>query len=177
MAPARLGFRCTRCGQCCRTHRVPLTDADLKRLIDATGLGEEQIVEWLSPLEIDMTGEPETFVELRAGRRLMTLAWRDDGCRFLEDDGACSVHAARPAACAAFPYALEQGSLELLPLGVCEPGWDGPADPAPWHASCEQLERELESYVERVAEHNRRQRRLRLAGRSAEERMRRPESE
>src|SRR4051812_48452278 len=101
-----LRFRCTECGNCCRDLRVPLTDADLRRLVHASDLPASRIVEWLPSEAVDLTGEPGSLVVLdhEQGRVLMTLAQEAGACRFLSADERCSVYAARPASCALFPF-------------------------------------------------------------------------
>lgn len=166
-APARdeLGFQCARCGRCCRTIRVPLTDVDLWRLAEATALPPATLVEWLAPDAIDMTGEPETFVRLPEGRRLMVLGHANGGCRFLHAE-QCSVHPARPTACRAFPFFVEDGRPGLLPDVPCDP--PEPPPQAALTAIAQQLTDELARYAERVGVWNRRQRaRLRLHRRPA----------
>lgn len=154
------GFRCPRCADCCRVVRVPLTDADLRRLNAGTGIEPAALVEWLGPDDIDMTGEPETFVALRPGRRLMVLKHGSDGCQFLTEE-RCSVYPHRPSTCAAYPFELSEGpgvpSVIRLPGAICEPD----ALPAPEEVSRANglVTEELRSYAERVVEWNRQQRR------------------
>ncbi len=107
-----------------------------------------------------MEGEPETFVSLRQGRRLMVLTQRDGACYFLRD-ARCTAHPYRPTACAAFPFALlPDGRGERL-AAPCEPATLPPS--ADLVAVGSALKVELERYVGRVQEWNRRQRhRLRL---------------
>ncbi|HEY3667542.1 MAG TPA: hypothetical protein VGL19_16165, partial [Polyangiaceae bacterium] len=64
-----LRFRCTACGNCCRDLRVPLTSADLRRLVDETGQAARTIVAWLEPEAVDMTGEPGSMVLLDHAER------------------------------------------------------------------------------------------------------------
>lgn len=154
-------FECERCGHCCRTIRVPLTEADLRRLTGASRLAAEQIVEWCAPNEIDMEGEPETFAHVREGRRIMVLSHVNGACRFLQDE-RCSVYPHRPTACAAFPFFVEAdgSAIGRLP-GPCEPT----SVPNPGHVRqvSATLSCELESHAWRVHAWNRRQRRrLRL---------------
>ncbi|MBN2192195.1 MAG: YkgJ family cysteine cluster protein [Polyangiaceae bacterium] len=161
-----LGIQCRRCGDCCRGARVPLTDRDLWRLVAATGLDPAALVDWLAPNEIDMTGEPETFVRLREGRRLMVLRHEREGCPFLVED-VCSVHPHRPLACATFPYDLDLGlGGEPVVIGLagasCVPR--GPPDVMRVADCLNRMRAELADYARRVTEWNRRQRRrLRLA--------------
>jgi len=53
-----------------------------------------------------MTGEPGSFVELSAGRRLMVLAWREGACSFLDPAQRCRAYASRPRDCRLFPFDL-----------------------------------------------------------------------
>lgn len=171
--PAR--FRCTECGDCCRRHRVPLTAADLFRLTDATGEPPAALIDWLAPADVDMTGEPESFVALRPGRRLPVLAFGGGACRFLEATGRCGVYDARPTACRTFP--LELGApegdeprrrLTVLDGAECPAEFDAEPDARGHIARLEERQRELEEHVALVTAWNRRQRRLGLARRPAE---------
>src|SRR5262249_46963044 len=130
-----LRFRCTACGKCCRTIRVPITGSDLKRLMARTNEAPERLIDWLAPDAEDMTGEPESFVRLREGRRLMVLAHRAAACRFLGADERCTVYAARPENCALYPFHLQSGKrggirrLRLFVEADCEYRMDGTNDP------------------------------------------------
>jgi Fe-S-cluster containining protein len=160
---AALSFRCTSCGECCRALRVAVTSFDVARLVAATGRSAAELVAWLAPGEVDMTGEPQSFVELREGRRLMVLAQASGACRLLGTDHRCSVYPARPRDCRAFPFDFSKVAahgatvrrLTLLPLQGCDFASDGQQslaelaseDAARWH--------ELERYQELVARWNR----------------------
>lgn len=167
-------FRCTRCGDCCRAHRVPLTAADLGRLTRFTNEAPETPVEWLAPLEVDMTGEPESFVELSGGRRLAVLAHRKSACRFLDASNGCTVYEARPACCRTFPLERARPApdgvrrLTLLEHAQCRGAFDAPPDAAEHLANLARREHELAEYLTIVLDWNRHQRRRRLAGRSVE---------
>lgn len=164
-----LRFNCTRCGNCCRRFRVPLTGADLQRLVRGTGLRAREIIEWLSPEQVDMTGEPETFVRFAEGRRLMMLAWQREGCRFSDDD-LCAVHDVRPSSCRMYPYDVQLGRrggirrLKLLDVSECEHTW---AEPEAGHRVAIAAARhraELVQYVHDVAQFNRLQEHRRRLG-------------
>jgi Fe-S-cluster containining protein len=111
-----LDFRCNGCGACCRSLRVSVTHHDLRRLLlgghgtpgqtAALGEGATALVDWLAPEAVDMTGEPGSFVELSAGRRLMVLAWREGACSFLDATQRCRAYASRPRDCRLFPFDL-----------------------------------------------------------------------
>lgn len=80
-----------------------------------------------------MTGEPESFIELAEGRRLMVLRQHQGACALLGADQRCRAYAARPRDCRAFPFDFitpsPDGSaarrLTLLPLARCEYDVDG----------------------------------------------------
>jgi Fe-S-cluster containining protein len=169
-----LGFRCTGCGSCCRTLRAAVTHHDVQRLAAATGTPAREFVAWLAPDEVDMTGEPETFVELAAGRRLMVLAQRagESACTFLGTNDLCRVHAARPRDCELFPFDAELDEtgrlvrLPLLPTTACEGDFEGANDAHALALAHARRERELAEYRAHVATWNRlaaRRRRFRHA--------------
>lgn len=168
-------FHCTECGDCCRRHRVPLTASDLARLVRATALPAPDLVDWLSPEEVDMSGEPESFVLLPAGRRLPVLAHarprselQESACRFL-DANRCAVYAARPACCRTFPLEL-QGDVEsgkrrlmVLPDAACPALFNGSDRSDETIRRLIERSHELGRHIELVQLWNRRQRRRRLA--------------
>ncbi len=164
-----LRFHCTRCGNCCRQFRVPLTDVDLARLVLATGRPPSELVDWLSPTEVDMTGEPESFVVLPEGRRLMTLAWRDEACRFLAAN-ECSVHADRPMSCRGYPFSVTLGRrggvrrLRLLDIRDCEHTWAAQQNVRNVARQAATQEAELVRFTQRVVAFNRSQRLRRRVG-------------
>ena len=129
-----LRFHCTGCGACCRSLRVAITHFDLARLMSALGVEAAELVEFLAPGAVDMSGEPETFVELGVGRRLMVLAQRDGACKLLALDDRCSAYDARPDDCRQFPFDLAEEpdgrslTLTLLPLEGCDYERSTPAD-------------------------------------------------
>ncbi len=155
-----LRFHCTECGNCCRRFRVPLTGADLHRLIADERRTPADVVVWMSPDEVDMTGEPETFVDLPEGRRLMVLRWTDGACAFLRDN-RCAVHAQRPSSCRMYPFDVRLGRrggirrLELLDLQDCEYTWEVPQKRERVAAWARRHRRELAAYVAVVGEFNR----------------------
>lgn len=142
------------------------------RLIRATGKRAPEFVEWLAPEDVDMTGEPECFVELRQGRRLLVLAMRNGACRFF--DGRCKVYSARPASCRTFPLEATLGTsdgvvhLQMLVDAACTGAFDGSPDEQGIAARHRMRTDELTHYVERVALWNKRQRLRRLLGRMTE---------
>ena len=116
-----------------------------------------------------MTGEPQSFVELSEGRRLMVLAEREGACRLLGADHRCSAYAARPRDCRTFPFdfaaavnaaqaqsAPPRHSLALLPPSSCEYASDGNNDVALLEAEDRARWSELQRYQALVARWNRR---------------------
>jgi Fe-S-cluster containining protein len=158
-----LRFRCTGCGNCCRNLRVAVTALDVARLAAATGTAAPTLVEWLAPDAVDMSGEPESFVELSEGRRLMVLAQSDGACALLDRDDSCSAYAARPRDCQTYPFDFEpppragssQRRLALLPLDGCEYAEDGDNDAVALAALDRLRFEELERYQAHVARWNR----------------------
>lgn len=114
-------FQCDRCSKCCRVHRVPLTREDVQRLSEG-GQKLEDFTEFLSPEEVDMGEEPESFAWLKQGRRVLVLRHAESnlGCVFLNEQG-CGVHPFRPAACRSYPYDRpdEGPGLGLVPGALC----------------------------------------------------------
>jgi Fe-S-cluster containining protein len=160
-----LAFRCTACGNCCRNLRVAVTIEDVARLAAATGSAPEALVAWLEPHAVDMTGEPESFVELSEGRRLMVLRQLDGACQLLRADNRCGAYAARPQDCRAFPFDFDEPPhrpgprrLMLLPLDSCEYTLDGQNDPTTLDAEDRTRWSELRDYQSVVARWNRRAR-------------------
>jgi Fe-S-cluster containining protein len=106
-----------------------------------------------------MTGEPQSFVELSEGRRLMVLAQRDRACLLLGTGDRCTAYAARPRDCRAFPFDFERSSgavgLRLLPLIGCDHAHDGTNDLARLAAEDAERWRELEAYQAIIARWNR----------------------
>ena len=115
-----LKFRCTGCGNCCKEPLLPLTDADLKRIVRHTGEASHELVRWVDKNGIDMDDEPEAFVVLRQGKRVMVLRHEGGGCRYLGTDDRCTIYNHRPLGCRIFPFdptfAEDTGKLRRLKL-------------------------------------------------------------
>ena len=161
-----LDFRCTACGNCCRTLRVAVTALDVLRLTRATGQAATELVTWLAPDQVDMAGEPQSFVELGEGRRLLVLRQVDGACVLLGKDERCSAYAARPRDCRAFPFDFDSAPregdagvarrrLRLLPLQGCDFASDGRNDVRTLSAEDQARWQELRAYQALVARWNR----------------------
>jgi len=161
-----LSFRCTACANCCRDLRVPLTTADLRRLVDHTGLSPAEVVDWLPASEVDLTGEPDSLVSLEHGseRVLMALAQHGGACRFLAVDASCSVYDARPGSCRLYPFDAAYGRrggvrrLRLLGGTACEAARDGHNDAHALREADQRRWSEHRAYLAQVSAWNRHQR-------------------
>lgn len=107
------GFRCQRCGECCRgeDNSVVAFPEEIRRIQRATDL------DWLEAVAPPEEGEWD-----REGC-FHTLEWRlqkeNDACRFYRD-GRCSIYPVRPMLCCTYPFYLDEGRLmhsECLGLG------------------------------------------------------------
>lgn len=165
-------FSCSRCGNCCRNHRVPLTHFDLSRLVESTRRQPDELVEWIASTELDMSGEPSSLALLPGGPAVMLLAVRDGACSLLSADESCTAHVARPMACRAYPLHASLGAkggvrrLRVLRGIDCEISLDGPPALRAVGNDHTRLRRELEAHQRLLAEWNRRQRRRRRLGRA-----------
>jgi Fe-S-cluster containining protein len=168
-----LRFRCTSCGNCCRDLRVPLTDADLRRLIDRTSRSATEFVAWLPTNAVDLIGEPGSLVLLdhQAGHALMVLAQRDGACVFLGASEHCGVYDARPGNCRLYPFSASFGRrggvrrLRLLGGTECDYARDGHNDAHALRRADEQRWAEHRSYLAQISRWNRAQRHRALLGR------------
>jgi Fe-S-cluster containining protein len=147
-----------------------VTAADLARLTRFAALPASDLVDWLSADEVDMTGEPESFVLLRGGRRLPVLAHANGACRFLDGANRCGVYAARPACCRTFPLELEEPDdgegrrhLTVLAEASCPGAFDGADGTLDATRRLDARGRELSHHAQLVQDWNRRQRRHRWA--------------
>jgi Fe-S-cluster containining protein len=127
------------------------------------------LIDWLAPHEVDMSGEPESFVELTEGRRIMMLRHENGACHLLDCSGRCSQYAARPAACAAYPFAFSDATAQhpsrlsvLLDAPCARIDLDNEAE-TQRAVAC--VESELNEYVAIVQRWNKQQIRRRFAGR------------
>jgi len=159
-----LKFRCTGCGNCCRDPLLPVTDADLHRIVEHTGLPANELVKWIDRHGIDLAGEPESFVMLRAGRRVMVLRHSHGQCRFLGADNRCTIYEARPQGCRIFPFDPdfnrkgEMVRLRMIEATECPYEKDGKNSKIEIRALHRLTESELESYRLKVVDWNRVQR-------------------
>ena len=118
-AKGLLKFRCTGCGNCCKEPLLPLTDGDVKRIAKGTGEKPQDFIRWVDRHGIEMDDEPEGFIMLRNGKRVMVLRHTRGGCYFLGKDNRCTIYKSRPLGCRIFPFDgtfSKDGKLRRLKL-------------------------------------------------------------
>jgi Fe-S-cluster containining protein len=157
---------------------LPLTHHDLRRIVEHTGDSPEAIVRWVDRWGIDMDDEPEGFVILRQGRRVMVLRHERGGCRYLDAENRCSIYADRPLGCRIYPFdptffqkGPREGKLRRLKLihsAECPYELDGSNDVDRLRRLHERYEGALSDYHEVIAEWNSAQRRRKRSGRAAQ---------
>jgi hypothetical protein len=101
----RIGFRCERCGDCCRGEEncVALFPFEIRSIMAAAG-GED----WLEAAEPPLEGEWD------ADGNFHTLEWRlakaGRDCKYHSKEG-CRIYEARPLICQTYPFYLDEGRL------------------------------------------------------------------
>jgi Fe-S-cluster containining protein len=152
-----------------------VTRADVTRLVTHTNLGPGAFLELLAPDQVDLVGEPESLAELPGGPRVVVLARHGGACVFLKADStgseSCSVHAARPLSCRAYPFDRPERGAEtvgLHPDALCPPETGhlavvqaGGDDSREWAAVVAERDRELYEHATWLDAFNRRQRQRR----------------
>ena len=107
-----VGFSCTRCGECCRgksgdDHLVLVSPHEVRRIIGSTGRRWEKVA------------EPFPCFICHGDTGSHTFEWclRRDGnrCRFLGEEGGCSIYPSRPWICRTYPFVLEGDILQVYP--------------------------------------------------------------
>jgi Fe-S-cluster containining protein len=149
-----LKFRCTGCGNCCKEPLLPLTRGDLLRIIARTGDDSADIVQWVDRNGIDMDDEPEAFVKLRPGKRVMVLRHQRGRCRYLGPDDRCTIYRSRPLGCRVFPFDPEFSTRgKLLRLQLNEEATECPYE-LDGSNRVDELRRLNERYEKANAEHH-----------------------
>lgn len=169
-----LAFRCTGCGNCCKDPILPLTDADVRRIVDAVGDAPEDFVRFVSGDVIDME-ERDAYAVLRGGRRVMTLRRERGACRYLGRDDRCTIYEHRPLGCRVFPFdptfRKRDGALvrlRLIDTTQCDYALDGHNAAGPLRQLSERYDGQTARWYERVAEWNAAQRARKRMGRAAQ---------
>jgi Fe-S-cluster containining protein len=85
---------------------VEITDADIRRLVEHTGIRADNLVKLYSKAEIESEEESD-WIKLSYGKRTMGLRKRRNGdCIFLSPDKTCMAYEARPMTCRIFPVCV-----------------------------------------------------------------------
>ncbi|HWQ19365.1 MAG TPA: YkgJ family cysteine cluster protein [Methanotrichaceae archaeon] len=101
----KIGFQCTRCGECCKgdENSVVVFPFEMRRI--ATRTGEP----WQETVEPPCTGEWDSQGNFH------TLEWRIKkrcgSCRYYKTDKGCQVYEDRPLLCSTYPFYIEDGAL------------------------------------------------------------------
>lgn len=157
-----LGFRCTGCGNCCRDTVVLLTDADVQRIMQATGRGAREFVRFFGPNAVEMGQRHPLWVTFDGGRAVMGLKWQDGHCMFLAEDNLCTIYEHRPVTCREHPFNVtlsDTGRVERLSLSRvvhCPHEWDGKVALTELKSVVRWNERQSDTYTEKVRAWNRR---------------------
>lgn len=103
------GFRCKRCGKCCKSawgdNTVSVFPSEARAIADATGREWLDIVKPMESIDADERGEYHTF-------EWALQKQKNGDCKFLRD-GACTIYEVRPLICRTYPMRLESGHVEL----------------------------------------------------------------
>src|SRR5258705_1554650 len=115
---------CATCvGDCCRRYLVPITLADIHRIVEATALHPREFV------QLVVHPVPPPGFRLRPGgdeQFLMLDRRRTGACVFLMElssgQARCGAYLHRPSACRTFPTSLRHGTPAVRTDVRCEPG-------------------------------------------------------
>ena len=157
-----LKFRCTGCGNCCKETIVMLTDHDVRRIVDGTGMAPREFVRFFGEDEIKMTKRHPFWIHFANRRATMALRWGRNRCFFLDKDDQCSIYHHRPVACREHPFNIDlsdSGAVEGLSISKvseCLYELDGKVTRRELAAVCRWNEGESEEYQERLKTWNRR---------------------
>lgn len=169
-----LKFRCTGCGNCCKDPILPLTDQDVLRIQQRVGVEAETFVRWVDRNAIEMDDEPEAFVRLREGKRVMVMRQGRGGCHFLDENDRCSIYGSRPLGCRIFPFDptyTKQGKLtrlKLIQATDCLYELDGSHDPETVRELHQRHDSATTRYHQRIADFNQEQARRVRRGKRAQ---------
>ncbi len=156
-----LRFRCTGCGNCCKDTRVMVTDADVRRIMQGTGLPAAEIVRFAGEEQIEVARRSAWWVRLGETRAVMILQRRDHHCTFLDGADRCTIYEHRPVTCREHPLEADfdaRGRLTGLrrsDIVACPHEWDGAIPVAELRDVTRWNERQTEDYTTKVAAWNR----------------------
>ncbi len=106
-----IGFKCSRCSQCCRReygdNTVAVFPAEIRKICEMHGFKPEEIILPAPSHDRDSEGNIHTFEWI--------LRKKED-CIFL-DDGLCKIYECRPYICKTYPFYLMDGKLMVSECG------------------------------------------------------------
>jgi Fe-S-cluster containining protein len=154
-------FRCTDCGNCCTDTIVPVTEADVLRLMKGTGLPALEFIDFFERSDFDDDADDLGWVKLDEGLRAMALrkAEGQEACGFLKDL-RCSVYPHRPITCRIYPHNLRfdaTGAISRVFISEdvpCPYELDGKVDRAALVANWHLDDRQDEAYHAKVRAFN-----------------------
>ena len=141
-------FSCRLCGKCCRReygdNSVFIRPEEVSLIAEKTGLSVDEITAPLFPDIFDVSPDGSVFISediirkaleetadqiapdgrIRAFGRILRRKY-DGSCRFLSDDGKCTIYDVRPLLCRTYPFWVEDGKViecECEGLGGPGPG-------------------------------------------------------
>lgn len=132
---------------------------------------------WVDRHGIEMDDEPEGFVSLRQGKRVMVLRHGRNGrrgCRYLGTDDRCTIYKSRPLGCRIFPFDptfRKDGTLrrlQLIQATDCKYELDGKNDVGEMQALHKRYEVATESYQDKIADWNKAQAKRKRSGKKPE---------
>ncbi len=126
-----LNFSCTACGNCCKNTIVLITDGDVRRIMEGTGLPAKAFVRFFS--NVEMPQRDSLWIRLGKRRVAMGLKWesKPTRCMFLGADNMCGVYEHRPVTCRSHPFEIKTNdNWGITRLGIsavvdCPHEWDG----------------------------------------------------
>ncbi len=122
-----LKFQCGRCGVCCRL-RIPVTDTDVRRLMDGTGKPAEEIVHFFKKSEFGKSPGQIAWIKLgprKNDRKAMCVREVYDRCFYLRPKKGCIAYEHRPIVCREHPFDLTLDAdnnkiIEVEVSNLCE---------------------------------------------------------
>ncbi|HTX43967.1 MAG TPA: YkgJ family cysteine cluster protein, partial [Methanocella sp.] len=116
------GFKCKRCGKCCRgafgDNTATVFPFEVRGIMEATGLGWLDIARPHESDDVDERGFFHTFE--------WALRKKENGDCFFLKEGGCAIYLHRPLICRTYPMRLEDGRLELYECDGLGNRMDGP---------------------------------------------------
>jgi Fe-S-cluster containining protein len=100
--------------RCCRGLAVVLTIPEALRLLEATGMRAEEVLEFRQDVNSRATPHYPLLVHTEAGVEEWFIIIRRQGrdCIFLNDDFSCSIYNDRPFVCRIYPFELDGKTMK-----------------------------------------------------------------